>query len=100
MAFQEGNKLSNGRPKGSPNKFTDKVRSNLSKLTDQKLSDLQDALEEVREESPAKYVELYLKMLEYTMPKLRAIDTKLDVADNAIEKIVVELKKKQDGAPT
>jgi hypothetical protein len=92
MGFESGNKLSNGRPKGSPNKFTDKVRSNLSKLTDQKLSDLQDALEEVRSESPAKYVELYLKMLEYTMPKLRAIDNKIDIAENAIEKIVVELK--------
>jgi hypothetical protein len=58
------------------------------------LSDLQDALEEVREESPAKYVELYLKMLEYTMPKLRAIDTKIDVAEGAIEKITIEVKQK------
>jgi hypothetical protein len=94
MAFQEGNKLSNGRPKGSPNKFTDKVRSNLSKLTDQKLSDLQDALEEVRSESPAKYVELYLKMLEYTMPKLRAIDTKMELGETSIEKITIEVKQK------
>ena len=94
MAFQEGNKLSNGRPKGSPNKFTDKVRSNLSKLTDQKLSDLQDALEEVRSESPAKYVELYLKMLEYTMPKLRAIDTKMELGESSIEKITIEVKQK------
>lgn len=91
MAFESGNKLSNGRPKGSPNKFTDKVRANLSKLTDQKLSDLQDALEEVRSESPAKYVELYLKMLEYTMPKLRAIDTKLDLGSDTISNIKIEV---------
>ena len=94
MAFQEGNKLSNGRPKGSPKTCTDKVRSNLSKLTDQKLSDLQDALEEVRSESPAKYVELYLKMLEYTMPKLRAIDTKMELGESSIEKITIEVKQK------
>jgi hypothetical protein len=94
MGFESGNKLSNGRPKGSPNKFTDKVRANLSKLTDQKLCDLQDALEEVRSESPAKYVELYLKMLEYTMPKLRAIDTKIDAAEGSISKITIEVKEK------
>ena len=94
MAFKEGNDYGKGRPKGSPNKFTDKVRLNLMKLTDQKLVDLQDALEEVRGESPAKYVELYLKMLEYTMPKLRAIDTKIDVAEGTIDKITIEVKQK------
>ena len=94
MAFKEGNDFGKGRPKGSPNKFTDKVRTNLMKLTDQKLVDLQDALEEVRGESPAKYVELYLKMLEYTMPKLRAIDTKIDVAEGTIDKITIEVKQK------
>jgi hypothetical protein len=94
MGFESGNKLSNGRPKGSPNKFTDKVRANLSKLTDQKLCDLQDALEEVRSDSPAKYVELYLKMLEYTMPKLRAIDTKIDAGEGTISKITIEVKEK------
>jgi hypothetical protein len=94
MGFESGNKLSNGRPKGSPNKFTDKVRANLSKLTDQKLCDLQDALEEVRADSPAKYVELYLKMLEYTMPKLRAIDTKIDAGEGTISKITIEVKEK------
>lgn len=94
MAFKEGNEYGKGRPKGSPNKFTDKVRTNLMKLTDQKLMNLQDALESVREDSPAKYVELYLKMLEYTMPKLRAIDTKIDVAEGTIDKITIEVKQK------
>jgi hypothetical protein len=94
MAFREGNDYGKGRPKGSPNKFTDKVRTNLMKLTDQKLVDLQDALEEVREDSPAKYVELYLKMLEYTMPKLRAIDTKIDAGEGTISKITIEVKEK------
>jgi|688.fasta_scaffold624428_2 hypothetical protein len=95
--FTPGNKLSNGRPKGSPNKTTDKVRETIAKLTAQKQHDLDTAFEAVREENPAKYLELYLKLLEYTTPKLRAIDNKIDIENSAIEKIVVELKTRDNG---
>jgi len=55
---------------------------------------LDTAFESVREENPSKYIELYLRLLEYTTPKLRAIDTKIDVAEGAIEKITIEVKQK------
>jgi hypothetical protein len=32
--------------------------------------------------------------LEYTTPKLRAIDTKIDVAEGTIDKITIEVKQK------
>jgi hypothetical protein len=91
MAFQEGNKLG-GRKPGSLNKTNEKIRETIAKLTDQKFHHLETAFESIREESPGKYIELYLRLLEYTTPKLRSIDTKLDVESSAIEKIVVELK--------
>jgi hypothetical protein len=33
-------------------------------------------------------------MLEYTMPKLRAIDTKIDAGEGTISKITIEVKEK------
>ena len=91
MPFAKGE---GGRPKGAVNKGTEKIRQTIAKLTDQKFHHLETAFESLREENPAKYLELYLKLLEYTTPKLRSVDTKVDVAEGAIEKITVEIKQK------
>ena len=89
MPFVKGE---GGRPKGAVNKSNDKVRKIIARLTEQNPQHLDDALDFVRTDNPAKFLELYFKLLEYTTPKLRAIDNKIDLAENAIEKIVVELK--------
>lgn len=91
MPFAKGE---GGRPKGAVNKGTEKIRQTIAKLTDQKFQNLDTAFESVREENPAKYIELYLRLLEYTTPKLRAIDTKIDVAEGTIDKITIEVKQK------
>ena len=91
MPFVKGE---GGRPKGAVNKGTEKIRQTIAKLTDQKFQHLDTAFESVREENPAKYIELYLRLLEYTTPKLRAIDTKIDVAEGTIDKIPIEVKQK------
>jgi hypothetical protein len=93
MAFQEGNKLG-GRKVGSLNKTNEKIRETIAKLTDQKFHHLDTAFESVREENPGKYIELYLRLLEYTTPKLRSIDTKIDAAEGSISKITIEVKEK------
>jgi hypothetical protein len=55
---------------------------------------LDTAFESVREENPGKYIELYLRLLEYTTPKLRSIDTKMELGETSIEKITIEVKQK------
>lgn len=91
MPFAKGE---GGRPKGAVNKGTEKIRQTIAKLTDQKFQHLDTAFESIREDNPAKYIELYLRLLEYTTPKLRAIDTKIDVAEGTIDKITIEVKQK------
>ena len=91
MPFAKGE---GGRPKGAVNKGTEKIRQTIAKLTDQKFQHLDTAFESVREENPAKYIELYLRLLEYTTRKLRAIDTKMELGESSIEKITIEVKQK------
>jgi hypothetical protein len=80
-----------GRPKGAENKETKRLREAISAITEGGVEDFQRALNEVLEENPSKYLELYLKLLEYTMPKLRSIDTNLGISDEAIGGIKIEV---------
>lgn len=65
----------NGRPHGSSNKITTEVRECVSQLLYEEVPRLKTALEEVRQESPARYVELVTKLLPYVAPKLASITT-------------------------
>jgi len=80
-----------GRPKGAEGKDTKKLREAIAAITTGGVEDFQRALSEVLEDNPAKYLELYLRLLEYTMPKLRSIDTNIELGDNTIQKITVEV---------
>jgi hypothetical protein len=91
MPFTPGQEFSGGRPKGAENKETKKLREAIAAITTGGVEDFQRALGEVLEENPSKYLELYLKLLEYTMPKLRSIDTNIELGDNTIQKITVEI---------
>jgi len=84
-----------GRPKGAEGKDTKKLREAIAAITNGGVEDFQRALGEVLEENPAKYLELYLRLLEYTMPKLRSIDTNIELGDNTIQKITVEVNAKR-----
>ena len=91
MPFVKGE---GGRPKGATNKSTERIRQTIAKLTDQKQHHLETAFESIREDNPGKYIELYLRLLEYTTPKLRAIDTKMELGESSIETITIEVKQK------
>lgn len=91
MPFVTGQEFSGGRPKGAENKETKKLREAISAVTVGGVEDFQRALAEVLEQNPAKYLELYLRLLEYTMPKLRSIDTNIELGETTIQKITVEV---------
>ncbi len=80
-----------GRPRGAENKETKKLREAIAAITEGGIDDFQRALNEVLEDNPSKYLELYLKLLEYTMPKLRSVDTNLGISDEAIGGIKIEV---------
>jgi hypothetical protein len=80
-----------GRPKGSEGKDTKKLREAIAAITNGSVEDLQSCFAEIREDNPVKFIEMYLRLLEYTMPKLRSIDTNVELGDNTIHKITVEV---------
>jgi hypothetical protein len=89
MPFKAGEVT--GRPKGAEGKDTKKLREAIAAITNGGVEDFQRALGDVLEENPAKYLELYLKLLEYTMPKLRSIDTNIELGESTLHKITVEI---------
>jgi len=88
-----------GRPKGAEGKDAKRVREAITAITEGGITSLNECFDEIRTTNPTKFVELYLRLLEYTMPKLRSIDTNIDVGNNLISKITVEVNSKTtDGA--
>jgi hypothetical protein len=59
-----------GRPKGSVNKATAKVREAIAKMADENADNFNEWLSRVAENSPEKACDIYLKAIEYHIPKL------------------------------
>jgi len=81
-----------GRPKGAEGKDTKRLREAIAAITNGSVEDLQSCFAEIREENPVKFIEMYLRLLEYTMPKLRSIDTNIELGENAIHKVTINVQ--------
>lgn len=69
MAFQKGNKLSKGRPAGALNRSTEQAKLAVARLANSGLDALREDLETIRKKDPVEAAKLYLKLLEYIVPK-------------------------------
>ena len=85
-----------GRPKGAENKETKKLREAITAITDGGLSDFQEVMNKIREDNPTKYLEFYIKLLEYSLPKLRSVDTNLSLDENTIQSVRIEIVNKEN----
>jgi hypothetical protein len=93
MPFTPGHKAQGGRPKGSQNKGTEQLRKKIATLTERNYPRLSEALESIEAENPAKFVELYLKLLSYTLPQLQAIKQEIEVGDDILNRINIHVVK-------
>jgi len=99
MAFQKGHKLGKGRPKGSPNRSTEMMKVNVARAVNMGLDYLKEDYEKIRQEDPAKALAILTKLMDFTIPKLRAVDMKVDAEINAkVEGIKVEVIQKDGTA--
>ena len=93
MAFEKGNKLSKGRPKGAVNRSTEMIKLSLARAVDSTLSTLAKDLQEIKKKDPQAALELAFKLLEYTIPKLSRTEVKAEV-NQRIEQITVNVTQK------
>ena len=92
--FEKGHQLSKGRPKGAVNRSTEEMKLTLARAVNNTLNTISDDLQNIKKKDPVKAMELALKLMEYTMPKMRAIDINgsLEV-DQRIHQITVNINR-------
>ena len=73
MANNTGHKYG-GRKKGTPNKLTNELREAFTELLGSNIGRVQELFDKVAENNPQKALELLLKLSEFAIPKLRAIE--------------------------
>jgi hypothetical protein len=76
MPFEKGNKLSKGRPAGVPNRTTEQAKLTIQRAVNGVLDTMQKDLQEIKKKDPVKAMELAIKLLEYSIPKLKSVDVK------------------------
>jgi hypothetical protein len=71
MPFVKGDTRINrtGRQVGALNRSTEQAKLAVSRLANQGLDALREDLEKIRKEDPLEAAKLYLKLLEYIVPK-------------------------------
>ena len=92
MPFTKGNKLSTGRPKGAINRSTEMAKLTLARIADEGLDNLKKDLQKIREKDPVRAAELYLKILEYIIPKQSRVEVKGEI-EQKIQQITVNINK-------
>ena len=70
-----------GRQKGTPNKATVKLREAFTDLLEDNMGNVQELFDKVAEKNPQKALELMLKLSEFVLPKLRAIEVNNESAE-------------------
>lgn len=75
-----------GRKKGTPNKLTADVRTTIALIAERKILEVEDWLTRVQKRDPDRAMDLYLKMIEYHVPKLQRTEvTGLDGAAISVQ---------------
>jgi hypothetical protein len=92
MAFQKGHKLATGRPKGAINRSTEMMKLTIARAVDNTLNTLSADLEKIRKDDPERAIELALKLMEYTLPKLSRTEVRAEI-DQRIHSISVNITK-------
>ena len=99
MPFKKGDKNINklGRPVGKLNRSTEQAKLTIARVANQGLNNISEDLEKIRKENPIEAAKLYLRLLEYIVPKKQQIDVQGQISQR-IEQITVHVvDKNNDG---
>ena len=90
---QSGNP--SGRPQGVSNKTTNKIREAFQVLMESNIDRMSAWLEEVAEKDPKAALDLFIRMAEYTTPKLARVENSHEV-DEGITEIKLNFVRNRD----
>jgi hypothetical protein len=92
MGFEKGNRLG-GRKPGAVNRSTEQAKLTIARIANTALDNLKEDLEKIRKENPIEAAKLYLKLLEYIVPKKSSIELKGEIKQQ-IQQVTVNVVKK------
>lgn len=93
MPFEKGNKLGKGRPSGGLNRSTEQAKLAIARIANGGLDILREDLEKIRKDNPIEAAKIYLRLLEYIVPKKASVELSGEIQQR-IQQISVNI---QDG---
>lgn len=85
MAFKKGKSGNpNGRPKGSKNRATGELRHKINDLLENQFDRITDDLDKLE---PKERVTAWIKLLEYSLPKLTRAENTVDLSELSEQEI-------------
>ena len=89
--FEVGNKLG-GRKPGALNRSTEQAKLAIARLANQGLNNITEDFEKIRKENPIEAAKLYLKLLEYIVPKKSSMEISGEI-DHRIQKVSININR-------
>ena len=96
MPFEKGNQLGKGRPAGQLNRSTEQAKLTIARLANRGLDNISEDLEKIRKQDPLEAAKLYLKLLEYIVPKKAQMEISGQL-DQRIHQISININRKDIG---
>jgi hypothetical protein len=91
MPFTKGNTLGRGRPAGQLNRSTEQAKLAVARLANSGLDALREDLEKIRKQDPLEAAKIYLKLIEYIVPKKASIELSGEI-NQRIQQISINIK--------
>jgi hypothetical protein len=96
MPFQPGNKLSKGRPRGGLNRSSEQAKLAVARIANQGLDAFREDIDRIRKENPIEAAKLYLRLLEYIVPKKASMEISGEL-NQKIQQITVNINQTGSG---
>ena len=92
--FEVGNKMG-GRKPGSLNRSTEQAKLTIARLANRGLDNIMEDFEKIRKKDPIEAAKLYLKLIEYIVPKKSSIDISGEV-NHKVQQISININRPDD----
>jgi hypothetical protein len=89
--FEVGNKLG-GRKPGALNRSTEQAKLTIARLANRGLDNIMEDFDKIRKENPTEAAKLYLKLLEYIVPKKSSMEISGEI-DHRIQQVSININR-------